>query len=241
MNRVELEPAFVLHNRAYRETSLIVEIFGRDTGRLGLVAKGARRPKSAQRGMLQPFHPLLLSWSGSGDLGLLTGTEADGYARPLLGKALFSGLYMNELLMRLMHRHDPHRELFYHYSAALEALGLGQRTDAVLRIFEKQMLESIGYGLVLDHAIDSGEPIRKDDAYRYQTDRGPTSVGSGDADGVPVGGETLLSLARESLETEPVLDEAKRLMRVVLRRYLGEKPLATRSLFRARASASSSD
>jgi len=241
VNRVELEPAFVLHNRAYRETSLIVEVFGRDTGRLGLVAKGARRPKSAQRGMLQPFHPLLLSWSGSGDLGLLTGTESDGYARPLLGKALFSGLYMNELLMRLMHRHDPHRELFYHYGAAIEALGLGQRSDGVLRIFEKQMLESIGYGLVLDHDIDSGEPIQKDGAYRYQTDRGPSSAGEGDGDGegVPVAGETLLCLARESLETEPVLDEAKRLMRVVLRRYLGEKPLATRSLFRARANSPS--
>jgi DNA repair protein RecO (recombination protein O) len=235
VNRVELEPAFVLHNRAYRETSLIVEVFGRDTGRLGLIAKGARRPKSAQRGMLQPFHPLLLSWSGSGELGLLIGAEPDGYARPLLGKALFSGLYMNELLMRLLHRHDAHGSLFYSYGVAIEALSLGQRTDAVLRIFEKQMLESIGYGLVLDHDIDSGEPIQKDHAYRYQTDLGPSSVESGDGDGVPVGGETLLSLARESLESERVLDEAKRLMRVVLRHYLGEKPLASRSLFRTRA------
>jgi len=240
VNRVELEPAFVLHNRAYRETSLIVEIFGRDTGRLGLIAKGARRPKSAQRGMLQAFHPLLLSWSGRGELGLLIGAEPDGYARPLAGKALFSGLYMNELLMRLMHRHDPHGELFHYYGVAIEALSLGQRTDAVLRIFEKQMLESIGYGLVLDRDIDSGEPIREDYTYRYQTERGPSSIETGDADGVPVGGETLLSLARESLESERVLDEAKRLMRVVLRRYLGEKPLATRSLFRARARAHAS-
>jgi DNA repair protein RecO (recombination protein O) len=238
VNRVELEPAFVLHNRAYRETSLIVEVFGRDTGRLGLIAKGARRPKSAQRGMLQPFHPLLLSWSGSGELGLLIGAESDGYARPLPGRALFSGLYMNELLMRLLHRHDAHGSLFHSYGAAIEALGLGQRTDAVLRIFEKQMLESIGYGLVLDRDIDSGEPIRKDRTYRYHTDRGPSSVESGDGDGVPVGGETLLSLARESLESEPVLDEAKQLMRVVLRHYLGERPLASRSLFRTRAHSS---
>jgi DNA repair protein RecO (recombination protein O) len=235
VNRVELEPAFVLHNRAYRETSLIVEVFGRDTGRLGLIAKGARRPKSAQRGMLQPFHPLLLSWSGSGELGLLVGTEPDGYARPLLGKALFSGFYMNELLMRLMHRHDAHRSLFYSYRGAIEALGLGRRTDAVLRVFEKQMLESIGYGLVLDRDVHSGEPIEKDHAYHYQIDRGPSSVETGDGEGVPVSGETLLSLARESLESDRVLDEAKRLMRVVLRRYLGEKPLASRNLFRARA------
>lgn len=234
MRRIELEPAFVLHNRSYRESSLITEIFGRGTGRLGLVAKGARRPKSALRGMLQSFHPLLLSWSGSGELGLLNGAEPDGYLRPLTGKALFSGLYLNELLMRLIHRHDPHPDLFHYYGSALEALGHGQRTDAVLRVFEKQMLESVGYGLILDHDIDTGEPIHGDCAYRYRPDRGPTSQASGDADGVRVGGETLLSLARESLESECVLDEAKQLMRVVLRRYLGDRPLATRSLFRAR-------
>ncbi len=237
MKRVELEPAFVLHHRPYRETSLIIEAFSRDVGRLGLIAKGARRPKSALRGLLQSFRPLLLSWSGSGELGLLTGAEPDGYVRPLAGEVLFSGLYMNELLMRLMHRHDPHQELFHHYGSAIEAIACishQQRTEAVLRIFEKQMLESIGYGLVLDRDIDSGEPIHGDHAYRYQTDRGPTSLMTGDGDGVCLGGETLLSLARESLETERVLDEAKQLMRVVLRRYLGDKPLATRSLFRAR-------
>jgi DNA repair protein RecO (recombination protein O) len=266
VKRVELEPAFVLHNRAYRETSLIIEVFGRDTGRFALVAKGVRRPKSALRGMLQSFHPLLLSWSGSGELGLLTGAEPDGYMRPLAGKALFSGLYINELLMRLMYRHDPHPELFHYYRDAIEALNQAQGTDesmdgrgtspgtdevgrsrtpeprakqdaraeAVLRIFEKQMLESIGYGLLLDRDIDSGEPIHGDCTYRYELDRGPTSLATRDGDGVRVAGETLLSLARESLETERALDEAKQLMRAVLRRYLGDKPLATRSLFRAR-------
>lgn len=238
MRRVELEPAFVLHNRSYRESSLITEIFGRQTGRLGLVAKGARRPKSAMRGMLQAFRPLLLSWSGGGDLGLLTSAEPDGYMLPLTGKALFSGMYMNELLMRLMHRHDPHPELFHYYAGALEALSHGQRTDAVLRIFEKQMLESIGYGLVLDRAIDTGEAIQGDCAYRYRAEYGPTSQTSDDRGGLRVAGETLLSLARERLESECVLDEAKQLMRVVLRRYLGDRPLATRSLFRRRSQAS---
>jgi DNA repair protein RecO (recombination protein O) len=235
MRRVELEPAFLLHNRSYRESSLITEIFGRESGRLGLVAKGARRPKSAMRGMLQPFQPLLLSWSGGGDLGLLTGVEPDGYMQPLLGKALFSGMYMNELLMRLMHRHDPHPELFHHYANALDALSHAQRTDAVLRVFEKQMLESIGYGLVLDRDIESGEPIEDTCAYRYRADHGPTSQANDDWGGVRVTGETLLALASERLESERALDEAKQLMRVVLRHYLGERPLATRSLFRRRS------
>jgi DNA repair protein RecO (recombination protein O) len=221
VKRVELEPAFILHNRVYRETSLIIEVFGRDTGRFGLIAKGARRPKSALRGMLQSFHPLLLSWSGSGELGLLTGAEPDGYMRPLAGKALFSGLYLNELLMRLMHRFDPHPELFQYYGRAIGSLNHGQGAEGVLRIFEKQMLESIGYGLVLDRDIDSGEPIHGDCAYRYQMERGPISLMSGDGDGVRVGGETLLSLARECLETNQALDEAKQLMRVVLRDEVG--------------------
>jgi DNA repair protein RecO (recombination protein O) len=232
VKRVELESSFVLHHRPYRETSLIIEVFGRDSGRLGLIAKGARRPKSDLRGLLQSFRPLLLSWSGSGELGLLTGAEPDGYVRGFAGKALFSGFYMNELLMRLLHRFDPHPELFHHYRAAIEALGCGQRNEEVLRVFEKQMLESIGYGLVLDHDIDSGEPIHGECEYRYQTDRGPVFVGRCDGDGVCVAGETLLALARERLDDERVLDEAKRLMRTVLRRYLGDRPLATRSLFR---------
>jgi DNA repair protein RecO (recombination protein O) len=238
LTRVELEPAFVLHTRLYRETSLIVEAYGRDTGRVGLIAKGARRPKSALRGPLQSFRPLLLSWSGKGELGLLTGAEPDGFVRPLAGAALFSGLYMNELLMRLMHRHDPHPELFHYYRVAVEALGLGQRTEGVLRIFEKHVLESIGYGLVLDRDIASGEPIRGDVSYRYEMERGPTSTALGDEDGdsagVRLAGDTLLSLADGRLESERALDEAKQLMRAALRRYLGDKPLATRSLFRPR-------
>lgn len=238
MSRVELEPAFVLHTRLYRETSLIVEAFGRDTGRLGLIAKGARRPKSALRGSLQSFRPLLLSWSGKGELGLLTGAEPDGFVQPLAGAALFSGLYMNELLMRLMHRHDPHPELFHYYRVAIEALGQGQLTEGVLRIFEKHMLESIGYGLVLDRDIASGEPIHGDVSYRYEIERGPTSAALDDDDGgVALTGETLLSLANERLESERALDEAKQLMRTALRRYLGDKPLATRTLFRPRSSA----
>lgn len=232
MKRIDLEPCFVLHHRPYRETSLIVEVFGRDSGRLGVIAKGARRPRSDLRGVLQPFRPLLLSWSGSGELGLLTAAEPDGYMRAFAGRALFSGFYMNELLMRLLHRFDPHPELFDHYRAAIASFGAGARTEAVLRVFEKQMLESIGYGLVLDRDIDSGEPIRGGAAYHYVADRGPVFVQNGDRQGLRVTGETLLALARERLDDERVLDEAKQLMRAVLRGHLGDKPLATRRLFR---------
>lgn len=137
-----------------------------------------------------------------------------------------------------MHRHDPHPELFHYYRVAIEALGQGQLTEGVLRIFEKHMLESIGYGLVLDRDIASGEPIHGDASYRYEIERGPTSAALDDDDGgVALTGETLLSLANERLESERALDEAKQLMRTALRRYLGDKPLATRTLFRPRSSA----
>ena len=232
MKRVELERAFVLHRRHYRETSLIVEILGRDSGRLGLIAKGAQRPKSDLRGLLQAFRPLLLSWSGRGELGVLVNAEPDGYAGRLAGNALFSGLYMNELMMRLLHRFDPHPELFDHYARAIEALASRAQAENVLRVFEKRMLESIGYGLVLDRDVDSGDPVRAGNAYRYQIDRGPTACDAPGADGVAVAGETLLALAREHIEDQTALEQAKRLMRTVLRRYLGDKPLATRSLFR---------
>lgn len=235
MSRIELEPAFVLHTRPYRETSLIVEAFGRDTGRVGLIAKGARRPRSGLRGALQPFRPLLLSWSGRGELGVLAAAEPDGFVRTLAGQALFSGLYMNELLMRLTHRHDPHPELFHFYREAVDSLGSGRPTEAVLRIFEKHVLESIGYGLVLDREIGSGEPIEAGAVYRYEMELGPTDASSGTPGGVSVTGATLLALASEDLDTDRALEEAKRLMRAVLRRYLGDKPLATRTLFRSRA------
>lgn len=233
--RTELHPAFVLHQRPYRETSLIVEILGRDTGRVGVVAKGARRPKSPVRGLLQPFRGLLASWSGRGELAVLTGAEFDGYASPLGGSALFSGLYMNELLMRLMHRHDPYPDLFESYRLALDELRRARPVEPVLRVFEKRLLEAIGYGLVLDREVETGAVIGARDEYCYRADRGPVRALAGDAADIRVHGETLLSLARERLEGTETLEEAKRLMRCVLGEYLGERPLATRALFRGRS------
>ena len=230
MTRVELQPAQVLHQRPYRETSLIVEVFGRDTGRVSILAKGARRPRSRERGVLQPFRPLLLSWSARRELALLTGAEVDGFVRPLAGESLYSGLYMNELLMRLLHRHDPHPELYQRYAQTLEALRRGEPAAAVLRVFEKHLLDAIGYGLVLDREVETDAPLEAERVYRYQTERGPVASGSGP--GIPVAGATLLGLAREELASAQSLSEARRLMRDVIRHHLGDKPLATRELFR---------
>lgn len=229
--RVEQEPAFVLHARPYRETSLLVEVFSRRHGRLGLLAKGAKRRKSPLAGLLVPFLPLRLGWSGRGELGVVTGAEAAAPPHPLRGDALYCGFYINELLLRLLHRHDAHEGLYQAYAEALAALGGGSRRgEAVLRRFEMRLLAELGYALVLDRAA-GGEPLAAETRYRYEPDRGPVPV-NGETQGIVVYGRTLQALAAGRLEDAQVLAEAKRLMRGVLEIQLNGRPLHSRTLFR---------
>ena len=232
MTRVALEPCFVLHERRWRETSLIVEVFGVQSGRVGLVARGARRPKSPFRGLLQPFIPLLVSWSGRGELATLVAVEADCAAAWLTGSALMGGLYMNELLVRLMHRHDPHPDLFEIYRRALERLRSQGPVEPVLRVFEKGLLRSIGYALILAHDAESGAPIVAQREYRYVAEVGAVPAGRRSDGGVRIHGRTLQALAGERFECERDTREAKQLMRYLIGGLLGERPLGVRALFR---------
>lgn len=229
--RARLQAGFVLHARPYRETSLLVEAFTREFGRIGLVARGARRPKSALRALLQPFHPLLLSWIARTELGTLIGAEPDGSTGRHSGEALFSGLYLNELLIRFLHRHDPHPELYDLYRVTLDALGQSVELEAPLRIFEKHLLNATGYGLVLDKEALSGQPVDGATIYSFEIERGPSPY-TGQQDGVRVSGRTLLALASERLTQAHTLSEAKRLMRFAIRSHLGDRPLETQKLFR---------
>ena len=170
LERIELEPAFVLHARPYRDSSLLLETFSRDHGRLGLIARGARSPRSRVRGLLQPFVPLLLSWRGRGELGTLTGAEAAGNFVPLSGSAAIIGFYLNELLHRFVHRHDPEPALFAHYGATLERIARESDPEPALRIFEKRLLETVGYALELERESDSDTAI--DPGARYQVHHG---------------------------------------------------------------------
>jgi DNA repair protein RecO (recombination protein O) len=230
--RIAQEPAFVLHHHDYGETSLLLEIFTRQHGRIGVLAKGARRPRSPLRSALVPFQPLVVNYSGRGELPVLATAEPLGMAPPLTGEALFCGLYLNELLLRLLHRHDPHEQLFATYAETLIQLS-SDRMEEVLRRFEKRLLEDIGYGLALEHDAQDGRPLDPNVLYRYQPERGPVSEqGAGD-EGIRVQGRTLLALAAESLDDEQVLQEAKTLLRALLARHLGDRPLMSRNLFRA--------
>jgi DNA repair protein RecO (recombination protein O) len=227
----QLQPAYILHPRPYRDTSLLLEVFSRDHGRFGLVARGARGPRSRIRGLLQPFQPLLLSWSGRAELGTLHSVEADGVAPRLAGATLYSGFYLNELLMRLLQRLDPHPELYAAYAEALA--GLQTEAQRPLRRFEMQLLESLGYGLLLDHEADNGEPVHAEVEYVYTLESGPVRCSGTEAGGLRLSGRSLLSLAAGELADAQSLADAKRLLRAALALYLGDRGLKTREVFAA--------
>jgi DNA repair protein RecO (recombination protein O) len=229
--RIELHPAYILHSKPYRDTSLLIEAFSQEHGRLGLVARGARGGKGGKKAPLQPFRRYLMSWHGRGDLATLTQWEGDGLPILLSGQAVMSGFYLNELLMRLTHRHDPHPELFEHYKAALACLAQTDSQESCLRTFELDLLEELGYGLILDHEAETGEPIEAGAGYCYYLERGPLRS-DGQCAGVRLQGQTLLELSARAVTGEQAQKEAKRLMRTVLQKYLGERPLQTREIFR---------
>lgn len=230
--RIVMEPALVLRARPWRETSLLVEAFSRGHGRLGLIARGARRPKSRARGLLQPFIPLLLSWRGSGELATLIGAETEDRVLPLTGSAAIVGFYLNELLLRFLHRHDPEPMLFDHYRAALDGIAHGNDPEPILRIFEKRLLQTIGYALELECEAGSGVAIEPEGRYRYTAASGPERWPGGASSGVCVSGSTLLALAREELTDCRTLKEAKHLMRSVIDEHCGGRALASRRLWR---------
>ena len=234
--RIENAPGYVLHSRPWRETSLIVEAFTREHGRIGIVARGVRRARSQYRGLLLPFRLLLLSWSGRGELPTLTGADGEGAFRTLRGRSLFSGFYVNELLLKLVPRNDAHPELFDDYRQAIDDLDGEGAIDTTLRSFEKRLLDALGYGPTFDRTADGGEPVHPDRCYRYVPDRGPVATeGGGDpVDGPMVSGRTLLALAggRPIPQGEHEREDARRLMRAILAPHLGPRPLGSRKLFR---------
>jgi DNA repair protein RecO (recombination protein O) len=233
--RVNHQPAYVLHHYGYRETSLLLEVFTRNYGRLALLAKGVRRMRPRGRMVLEPFQPLLLSWAGKGELPVLAGAEPDGEVRFLSGTALYCAFYMSELLLRLLHRHDPHEALFDVYRTALQALRQDPSLEPTLRLFEKQLLQAIGYGLVLDHEMPDNAPVDANLAYRYVINRGPIRVletaSEKSKQAIVIHGSSLLALASETLRDPVALQEVKVLLRAAIDHQLGGRPLNTRRLF----------
>jgi DNA repair protein RecO (recombination protein O) len=233
--RAEHQPGYVLHTYPYKETSLIVEVFTRGFGRVALLARGARRPRSAMRGVLLSFHPLRLGWSGGTtnetSLGNLISAEWSGALQPLAGRALMCGFYLNELLLRLLPRDDAHEALFDFYAEALARLAAGSAQAAVLRSFEKRMLAELGYAPLLEREAASGAPVEPGRRYVYEPDRGPMPSSQSSSD-LSVSGQTLLDLAADEYERPETRDEARTLLRALIGQRLHGQTLHTRAVLR---------
>ncbi len=232
--RVQLAPAYLLHHYPWRESSRILELFTRDYGRVSVFARAARRGTSSLPAALQPFGEVLVSWSARGDAGQLTGAERAAPPAVLAGDRLMGGFYANELLIRLLQRHDPHPSLYDAYATVVAQLcDPGVEPARGLRVFEKRLLEELGWGLDLAQESPNGAPIEPGRAYRYRIDGGAEAA-EGVAEGPLVfAGASLLSLAREELEDPRHLADARRLLRAALDQCLDGRPLRTREVMRA--------
>ena len=228
--RVWLAPAYVLHQYAYRDTSRIVEVFTTEHGRLSLFARGANSGKSSLKGVLRPFQRLLVSWTGKAEAGQLVSAEIDGEMTNLAAARLMSGFYLNELLLKLTERWDPHPDVFAAYALCVQALCAGDIEEPALRRFEKQLLDALGYGLELEQTVE-GAPVRPDHYYRFGLESGPQPC-IAEAPGA-VYGQSLADLRSESFADERSLRDAKRLLRAAIDACLDGRALKSREVMRA--------
>ncbi|MDH4233512.1 MAG: DNA repair protein RecO [Gallionella sp.] len=226
------EPAFVLHSYPFSETSLILDVFSRQHGRLPIMARGARRPRSSLRGVLMNFQPLLLSWFGKGEVRTLHSAEWQGGQPYLQGTALMCGFYLNELLVNLLARDDPHEQLFDYYRATLHRLAHETDHAATLRCFEKHLMQELGYALALEREAGGGRAIQPEVCYRYAVERGAVLDDGDMQTGLPVLGKTLLDMAADDYADPVTALQSKQLMRMLLNYYLGGKGLHTRELIK---------
>jgi len=225
-----LSAAFLLHRRDYSGSSLLVECFTEQQGRFPAIAKGVKGVGKSAAGLLQPFVPLQIEWRGRGEVKSLTHYEPDGRMFRLDGKALFCGFYINELLIRLLQRNDPHEQLFHNYRILLEQLDASGINEASLRYFELDMLVELGYGIDLATNLADGSPVEAMKWYQFVQESGVTECPADTEHAI--NGRTLLSLELRSLDEPRQLKEARDLLRTVLSFYLGDKPLKSRELFR---------
>jgi DNA repair protein RecO (recombination protein O) len=229
--RIELTPGYVLHHRPWRDTSRILEVLTREHGRLTLFARGVRGPRARLAPLLQPFQPLLLSFSGRGEAAQLTAAERGAEAAALPAGTLMAAFYLNELLLKLTTRHDPLPQLYDHYDGTLRALRAGAALEPCLRIFEKRLLEVLGYGLDLRSEAHSGRPIEAQGYYHFRPTQG--LIGAGEVRSGTLSGDSLLALAAEELGSERSLADARRLLHSALAACLEGRQLSTRTVARA--------
>ncbi len=237
--RTHLAPGYILHHMPYRDTSRIFEVLTREHGRLSMFARGVRGPKAKLASLLQPFRLLLLSWSGRGEAPQLIGAEPGDEGGTVPAAHLMACFYLNELVLKLTSRHDPHPALFDSYHATLEHLKRGGPLEPALRIYEKRLLEEVGYGLDLEAESRTGRRVVAESYYQFRPAQGLVPA-SPDAPGA-LSGRSLTSLARERLTSRLELDDARRLLSSALEHCLEGRELVTRSVARSLARRGSPD
>lgn len=220
----------MLHSRPYSNTSLIVECITMRYGRVAMLARSARGLKSRYQGKLQCFAPILASWSGNRELKNLGNVELCGASYHLNSKILMCGFYLNELLMRLLHREDPCPNVFTLYQMTLNALEKGDKLQVTLRCFEKRLLQALGYGLSLTHEAEDGSSINAEDYYQYLPEYGFVKAVADEKNVCIFSGDSLIHIESEKFINDRYIKDAKRLMRLVLSRHIGSKPLKSREL-----------
>jgi DNA repair protein RecO (recombination protein O) len=230
--RIEHTLGYVLHHRPWRDTSRILEVFSREHGRLSLFARGVRGPAAKLAPVLQPFQPLLFSWSGRGEAPALTGAErAEPAAAPVPAACLLPAFYLNELLLKLTTRHDPLPQLFDHYDQALRALKQAGALEAGLRRFEMQLLEALGYGLELSCEARTGERVQPQAFYVFRASQGLVAAAATDPGALE--GASLIGLGAGDFSGARTLEDARTLLKAALAACLEGRPLVTRGVARS--------
>jgi DNA repair protein RecO (recombination protein O) len=229
ISKQEDQDIYILHTYPFKETSLIAELFSKNHGRIPVVAKGARRPRSSLRGMLQSFQLLQATWSGRGEMKTLHNIEWCDKFLQVDGNALICGFYINELIIRLLPREDSHKKLFDFYHHTMKVLAGGINLEVALRRFELRLLQELGYEVPLKED-ESGELIIADKLYVYEVEYGPSEL-SKTNNGVKILGQTLLDMAEDEYKEDNTQLQSKQLMRYLISHYLGDKPLNSRKLF----------
>lgn len=227
-SKVTLQPALVLHSRNYKDTSLLVELFTLDHGRLSVLARGVRSARSKTYGLCKPFLPLLVSYNSKNDLPILQKIESSSLSYDLVGNALLSSFYLNELLMRLLNRHQAYPDIYNIYQQTLNNLASHSHLETTLRLFEKYLLKALGFGLQLDITIND-DPVLPGQEYKFEFGAGLILAKSSSE--YNFSGSNLLALHNDNLTTMQEFKDAKRLLRAALANLLGNKPLKSRELF----------
>jgi len=228
-----LQRCFVLHRRPYSESSLILDVFSEEYGRITMMSKGARSRRSTLKGALQPFTPLLMKWSGNGGMKTLRQAESISLGLPLHGISLYSALYVNELLDRVIENETPYPALFHDYLHVLTELAQTENPEPALRRFELALLDALGYGVDFMHCAGSGELVEPDMTYRFREQKG--FIASVRNDNLTFLGNELIAIAERRFINKEQLKAAKRFTRIALKPYLGVKPLKSRELFTIRS------